>query len=87
MKSAARFQRSHLDSRHAAEPGVSADRRPGAGNLEGKVDAEPETDKATSKLFKPNATDAESSEGMKYMVGDPANSEVAGCQTLAPHKS
>jgi pimeloyl-ACP methyl ester carboxylesterase len=42
----------------------------------GKVDAEPETDKATSKLFKPHATDDEISEGMKYMVGDPANSEA-----------
>jgi pimeloyl-ACP methyl ester carboxylesterase len=40
----------------------------------GKVDAAPETDKSTSKLFKPDVTDEEIMEGMKYMVGDPANS-------------
>jgi pimeloyl-ACP methyl ester carboxylesterase len=51
----------------------------------GKVDAEPETDKATSKLFKPNATDEEISEGMKYMVGDPANSEAVW-QVIKPSR-
>lgn len=41
----------------------------------GKIGGDPNEAKATSKLFKPNATDSEVSEGMKYMVGDPSNSE------------
>lgn len=41
----------------------------------GKIGGDPNETKATSKLFIPNATDSEISEGMKYMVGIPSSSE------------
>ncbi len=41
----------------------------------GKIAGDPEEAKITSKMFQPNATDEEIMAGMKFMVGDPANSE------------
>ena len=41
----------------------------------GKVGGTAEENRATSKMFQPNATHEEIMEGMRYMVGDPADSE------------
>ena len=41
----------------------------------GKVQGDPEEAKATSKLFVPNATEAEIMNGMQFMVGDPKESQ------------
>lgn len=51
----------------------------------GKVQGDPEEARATSKMFRPDATDAEIREGMKYMVGDPADSERVW-QIIEPSK-
>ncbi len=41
----------------------------------GKVGSSEEEKEATSKMFKPGATEDEIMNGMRYMVGDPANSQ------------